>query len=141
MTRERIYLFDTTLRDGQQTPGVDFSLEDKLVVMGLLQGAASEGVAVLAVVKKAWAQFFDQRPVDFEVGQALAMALLLPVAMAARGFWKMFGPESRASAHAPRRLRTSCRSSCRTAGEYSRSPTSNRSTVRHGARTASTHVR
>ena len=36
MTRERIYLFDTTLRDGQQTPGVDFSLEDKLVVMDLL---------------------------------------------------------------------------------------------------------
>jgi 2-isopropylmalate synthase len=36
MARERIYIFDTTLRDGQQTPGVDFSLEDKLVVMGLL---------------------------------------------------------------------------------------------------------
>ena len=36
MARERIYLFDTTLRDGQQTPGVDFSLEDKLAVMGLL---------------------------------------------------------------------------------------------------------
>ena len=36
MNRERIYLFDTTLRDGQQTPGIDFSLEDKLVVMGLL---------------------------------------------------------------------------------------------------------
>ena len=29
MTRERLYLFDTTLRDGQQTQGVDFSLEDK----------------------------------------------------------------------------------------------------------------
>ena len=29
MTRERLYLFDTTLRDGAQTPGVDFSLEDK----------------------------------------------------------------------------------------------------------------
>jgi 2-isopropylmalate synthase len=36
MTRERIHLFDTTLRDGQQTPGVDFSLDDKLVVMDLL---------------------------------------------------------------------------------------------------------
>jgi 2-isopropylmalate synthase len=36
MTRERLYLFDTTLRDGQQTPGVDFSLDDKLVVMELL---------------------------------------------------------------------------------------------------------
>src|SRR5690606_34851244 len=36
MTRERIYLFDTTLRDGQQTPGVDFSVEDKIVIAGLL---------------------------------------------------------------------------------------------------------
>ena len=29
MTRERLYLYDTTLRDGQQTHGVDFSVEDK----------------------------------------------------------------------------------------------------------------
>ncbi len=29
MTRERLYLFDTTLRDGQQTSGVDFSAADK----------------------------------------------------------------------------------------------------------------
>ncbi|WP_421695602.1 citramalate synthase [Aestuariivirga sp.] len=36
MSRERLYLFDTTLRDGQQTPGIDFSLEDKLIVMELL---------------------------------------------------------------------------------------------------------
>ncbi len=36
MTREHISLFDTTLRDGQQTPGVDFSLDDKLVVIDLL---------------------------------------------------------------------------------------------------------
>ncbi|MBK1869421.1 citramalate synthase [Aestuariivirga sp. YIM B02566] len=36
MTRERLYLFDTTLRDGQQTPGVDFSLDDKLVIMEML---------------------------------------------------------------------------------------------------------
>jgi len=36
VTRERLYLFDTTLRDGQQTPGVDFSLDDKLVIMEML---------------------------------------------------------------------------------------------------------
>jgi 2-isopropylmalate synthase len=29
MSRERLYLFDTTLRDGAQTQGVDFSVEDK----------------------------------------------------------------------------------------------------------------
>ncbi|MCB1454360.1 MAG: citramalate synthase, partial [Rhizobiaceae bacterium] len=36
MTRERIYLFDTTLRDGQQTPGIDFSVEDKIVIAQML---------------------------------------------------------------------------------------------------------
>ncbi len=36
MTRERIYLFDTTLRDGQQTPGIDFSVEDKIAISALL---------------------------------------------------------------------------------------------------------
>ncbi|MER9254372.1 citramalate synthase [Mesorhizobium sp. M0184] len=36
MARERLYLFDTTLRDGQQTPGVDFSVEDKIAIAKLL---------------------------------------------------------------------------------------------------------
>ncbi|HEY7747688.1 MAG TPA: citramalate synthase [Aestuariivirgaceae bacterium] len=36
MPRERIYLFDTTLRDGQQTPGVDYSLEEKLLIARML---------------------------------------------------------------------------------------------------------
>ena len=36
MSKERIYLFDTTLRDGQQTPGVDFSVEDKIVIARML---------------------------------------------------------------------------------------------------------
>jgi 2-isopropylmalate synthase len=30
--KERLYLFDTTLRDGAQTQGVDFSLDDKLLL-------------------------------------------------------------------------------------------------------------
>ncbi|MCY6381436.1 citramalate synthase [Hoeflea prorocentri] len=34
--REKIYLFDTTLRDGQQTPGIDFSVEDKIAIAKLL---------------------------------------------------------------------------------------------------------
>ncbi|HYJ43843.1 MAG TPA: citramalate synthase [Xanthobacteraceae bacterium] len=36
MSRERLYLFDTTLRDGAQTNGVDFTLSDKLAIINLL---------------------------------------------------------------------------------------------------------
>src|SRR5437660_807966 len=36
MSRERLYLFDTTLRDGQQMTGVDFSLDDKRHIARLL---------------------------------------------------------------------------------------------------------
>jgi len=32
MAKERLYLFDTTLRDGAQTQGVDFSVEDKIII-------------------------------------------------------------------------------------------------------------
>ncbi|GFO83575.1 MAG: citramalate synthase [Methyloceanibacter sp.] len=38
MTRETLYLYDTTLRDGAQTHGVDFSLEDKLLIAEQLDG-------------------------------------------------------------------------------------------------------
>jgi 2-isopropylmalate synthase len=36
MSKERLYLFDTTLRDGAQTQGVDFSVEDKRVIAAAL---------------------------------------------------------------------------------------------------------
>ncbi|MBU4528401.1 MAG: citramalate synthase [Hoeflea sp.] len=36
MTKDRIYLFDTTLRDGQQTPGIDFSVDDKIAIARIL---------------------------------------------------------------------------------------------------------
>lgn len=36
MTRERLYLFDTTLRDGAQTNGVDFTVHDKRLIAGML---------------------------------------------------------------------------------------------------------
>ncbi|MEL6289209.1 MAG: citramalate synthase, partial [Pseudomonadota bacterium] len=36
MTRERLYIYDTTLRDGAQTSGVDFSLDDKRAIIRAL---------------------------------------------------------------------------------------------------------
>jgi 2-isopropylmalate synthase len=36
MARERLYLFDTTLRDGAQTNGVDFTMADKLAIARML---------------------------------------------------------------------------------------------------------
>src|ERR1700727_4105146 len=36
MTRERLYLFDTTLRAGAQTNGVDFALHDKQLIAKML---------------------------------------------------------------------------------------------------------
>jgi len=36
MGKQRIYLFDTTLRDGQQTPGIDFSVDDKIAIANML---------------------------------------------------------------------------------------------------------
>ena len=35
-TKERLYLFDTTLRDGAQTNGVDFTLHDKLAIAAMI---------------------------------------------------------------------------------------------------------
>ncbi len=37
MTKDRLYIFDTTLRDGAQTSGVDFSVNEKIVVTDLLE--------------------------------------------------------------------------------------------------------
>ena len=36
MNKERLYIFDTTLRDGAQTQGVDFSVDDKVKVASAL---------------------------------------------------------------------------------------------------------
>ena len=36
MNKERLYIFDTTLRDGAQTQGVDFTVEDKTKIANIL---------------------------------------------------------------------------------------------------------
>jgi 2-isopropylmalate synthase len=38
MSKERLYIFDTTLRDGAQAQGVTFSVEDKLLIARTLDG-------------------------------------------------------------------------------------------------------
>jgi 2-isopropylmalate synthase len=63
MTRERLYLFDTTLRDGAQTQGVDFSVEDKRQIALALDGMG------LDYIEGGWpganptdTEFFAERP-------------------------------------------------------------------------------
>jgi len=36
LQKERLYIYDTTLRDGQQTQGVQFSTEEKMEIAELL---------------------------------------------------------------------------------------------------------
>src|ERR1039458_9766817 len=45
-TKERLYLFDTTLRDGAQTNGVDFTLHDKQVIAQMLDELGIDYVGV-----------------------------------------------------------------------------------------------
>ncbi len=46
MSKEKLYIFDTTLRDGAQTQGVDFSIDDKLKIAKSLDDL---GVDILKV--------------------------------------------------------------------------------------------
>jgi 2-isopropylmalate synthase len=63
MTTERLSLFDTTLRDGQQTQGVDFSVADKTRIANALDQLGID------YIEGGWpganptdSDFFDQRP-------------------------------------------------------------------------------
>ncbi len=63
MTKERLTLYDTTLRDGQQTQGVQFSVSDKLQIAGALDALG------LDYIEGGWpganptdSDFFEARP-------------------------------------------------------------------------------
>ena len=63
MTRERLTLFDTTLRDGAQTTGVDFSLEDKRQIARLLDGLGIDYIeGGYPGANPLDTEFFSQRP-------------------------------------------------------------------------------
>src|SRR6202161_2546126 len=63
MTRERLYLFDTTLRDGAQTNGVDFTLHDKQLIAQMLDDLGIDYVeGGYHGANPTYTAFFAQKP-------------------------------------------------------------------------------
>src|SRR3979490_973899 len=63
MSRERLYLFDTTLRDGAQTNGVDFTLRDKQLIAAILDDLAIHYVGGgYPGANLADTEFFEKKP-------------------------------------------------------------------------------
>ena len=63
MTKERLYLYDTTLRDGAQTQGVQFSTAEKHQIAAVLDGLGVD------YIEGGWpganptdSDFFEARP-------------------------------------------------------------------------------
>ena len=54
MIKERLYIFDTTLRDGAQTQGVDFSIDDKEKNIFI---SACNFIGILNQTKEEWLNF------------------------------------------------------------------------------------
>ncbi len=64
MNKERLYLFDTTLRDGAQTTGVDFSLEDKRQIAAMLDDLGVDYIeGGYPGANPTDTEFFRQKPV------------------------------------------------------------------------------
>ena len=63
MTKERLYVYDTTLRDGQQTQGVQFSLAEKQQIAATLDALGVDyiegGWPGANPIDSAW---FDSQP-------------------------------------------------------------------------------
>lgn len=75
MSRERIYLFDTTLRDGAQTTGVDFSADDKRVIAGVLEMIGVDYVeGGFPGANPTDTEFFNDRP-RFETAKFVAFGM------------------------------------------------------------------
>ena len=74
MTRERLYLYDTTLRDGQQTQGVQFSVAEKLQIAEALDAIGVD------YIEGGWpganptdSDFFEVRPQTHAIFTAFGM--------------------------------------------------------------------
>src|SRR3954467_8846865 len=63
MSRERLYLFDTTLRDGAQTNGIDFTLHDKRLIAEMLDDLGVDYVeGGYPGANPTDTEFFSQKP-------------------------------------------------------------------------------
>ena len=75
MTRARLYLFDTTLRDGAQTQGVDFSLEDKRRIAATLDELGLDYIeGGYPGANKTDTEFFA-RPAGFKTARSVAFGM------------------------------------------------------------------
>ena len=57
---DRIFLYDTTLRDGAQTQGVDFSVDDKLTIAHALDALKVDYIEVVGLEQTLWMMTFLQ---------------------------------------------------------------------------------
>ena len=82
MRRERLSLYDTTLRDGAQTLGVDFSVEDKWLIAEQLDSFTldeqiprpSRGQALPRVIERPVRREQDERAPTGDLEQRLDFA-------------------------------------------------------------------
>ena len=50
LQKERLYIYDTTLRDGQQTQGVQFSTDEKIEIADLLGDLGVDYIEGLSLI-------------------------------------------------------------------------------------------
>ena len=74
--KDRLYLFDTTLRDGAQTTGVDFSLEDKKRIAVILDGLGLDYIeGGYPGANATDTEFFAEKP-DFKSARFTAFGMI-----------------------------------------------------------------
>lgn len=72
--KQRLCLFDTTLRDGAQTAGVEFSLNDKIAVVGLIEKMGVDYIeGGYPGANPVDTQFFEQNRTDVSTFTAFGM--------------------------------------------------------------------
>ena len=58
MSKDQLYIFDTTLRDGAQTQGVDFSIDDKEKISSALDELGVDYIEEVGLVQTQLIQNF-----------------------------------------------------------------------------------